>query len=132
LLDEGGIHAILLISIKLRIPNLNKNFDKQILSAKIQNQKGKSPYFQLRFLNIIHGLSLNLSWNPRGRLRSSHPLKKASLLNGIAWFKQRCKETVVIYRAKKKLIFGSGTKNSKLKEKLLNFLANFFWECWHE
>jgi len=30
------------------------------LSAKIQNQKGKSPHFQLRFLNIIHGLSLNL------------------------------------------------------------------------
>ena len=46
---------ILLISIKLRIPNVYNNFDKQILSAKIQDQKGKSPYFKLRFLNIIHG-----------------------------------------------------------------------------
>jgi len=72
-------------------------FSKQILSAKIQNQKGKSPHFQLRFLNIIHGLSLNLFREPRGRLRSSHPLKKASLLNGIARFKQKCKETVIIY-----------------------------------
>jgi len=30
------------------------------LSAKIQDQEGKSPNFKLRFLNIIHGLSLNL------------------------------------------------------------------------
>jgi len=29
----------------------NKNFGKQILGAKIQNQKGKSPNFQLRFSN---------------------------------------------------------------------------------
>ena len=73
-------------------------FGKQILGAKIQNLKGKSPHFKLRFLNIIHGTSLNLLRDPRGRLRSSHPLKKASLLNGIARFRQKCKETVVIYR----------------------------------
>jgi len=35
-------------------------FGKQILGAKIQNLKGKSPHFKLRFLNIIHGLSFNL------------------------------------------------------------------------
>lgn len=56
----GGILVILLISIKLRIRVLIIYFGKQTLSAKIQGQKGKSPDFKLRFLNIIYGISLNL------------------------------------------------------------------------
>ncbi len=39
---------------------LYNNFNRQIMSAKIHNQKGKSPDFKLRFLNYNLWLKLKI------------------------------------------------------------------------
>jgi len=55
----GGIHVSYWFQLNFEYM-FDNYFGKQILGAKIQNLKGKSPHFKLRFLNIIHGLSFNL------------------------------------------------------------------------
>jgi len=49
----------------------------QTISAKVSSQKGNSPYYLLKFKNIIKYKNLKIKLYLGGRLGSSHPIMKA-------------------------------------------------------